>query len=288
MAIREANDALEHAGDQLSTLSDMNSYSEDQSTWGSVSRLIAHGSELAMIFGGVVPYIPQYLSIKRSGNTKGFSLYVCLALIIANTLRILFWFGRHFETPLLLQSILMNITMMELVRLCVNVNAKRDSQQLLTSSGSGKEMFSSQRKERIFIDFDVNYFWQWTDFQSYVEAVASFLAGGSLLMYFMLKVEPFVEMVGFLAVFTEALLGTPQFYRNFKNKSTHGMSLQMVCMWTCGDLFKTTYFYLRQAPVQFYLCGCLQVMVDLSILLQVWHYREATIKRKKTEVNMHY
>ena len=107
---------------------------------------------------------------------------------------------------------------MELVRLCVNVNAKRDSQQLLTSSGSGKEMFSSQRKERIFIDFDVNYFWQWTDFQSYVEAVASFLAGGSLLMYFMLKVEPFVEMVGFAAVFTEALLGTPQFYRNFKNK----------------------------------------------------------------------
>ena len=103
MAIREANDALGHAGDQLSTLSDMNSYSEDQSTWGSVSRLIAHGSELAMIFGGVVPYIPQYLSIKRSGNTKGFSLYVCLALIIANTLRILFWFGRHFETPLLLQ-----------------------------------------------------------------------------------------------------------------------------------------------------------------------------------------
>ena len=71
--------------------------------------------------------------------------------------------------------------MMELVRLCVNVNAKRDSQQLLTSSGSGKEMFSSQRKERIFIDFDLNYFWQWTDFQSYVEAVASFLAGGSLL-----------------------------------------------------------------------------------------------------------
>ena len=103
MAIREANDALGHAGDQLSTLSDMNSYSEDQSTLASVSRLIAHGSELAMIFGGVVPYIPQYLSIKRSGNTKGFSLYVCLALIIANTLRILFWFGRHFETPLLLQ-----------------------------------------------------------------------------------------------------------------------------------------------------------------------------------------
>ena len=121
--------------------------------------------------------------------------------------------------------------MMELVRLCVNVNAKRDSQQLLTSSGSGKEMFSSQRKERIFIDFDLNYFWQWTDFQSYVEAVASFLAGGSLLMYFMLKVEPFVEMVGFAAVFTEALLGTPQFYRNFKNKV-------ISFTWGRGEIFR--------------------------------------------------
>ena len=103
MAIREANDVLGHAGEHVSTSSDMNSYSEDQSTWSSVLRLVAHGSELAMIFGGVVPYIPQYLSIKRSGNTKGFSLYVCLALIVANTLRILFWFGRHYETPLLLQ-----------------------------------------------------------------------------------------------------------------------------------------------------------------------------------------
>ena len=111
----------------------------------------------------------------------------------------------------------MNVTMMELVRLCVSVNAKRDSEQLLTSSGSGKDIFS-QKDEKIFIDFNFRHFWRWTDFQSYVEAVASFLAGGSLIMYFMLNVEPFVEAVGFAAVFTEALLGMPQFYRNYKNQ----------------------------------------------------------------------
>ncbi|KAG0730183.1 PQ-loop repeat-containing protein 1 [Chionoecetes opilio] len=48
-------------------------------------------SSLAMMFGGVVPYIPQYLEIRRSENTEGFSLYVCLVLLVANTLRILFW-----------------------------------------------------------------------------------------------------------------------------------------------------------------------------------------------------
>ena len=103
MTLDETKNIPGHGGGDLSTSGDTRSYNEDISTWASLMKLIAIGSELAMIFGGVVPYIPQYLSIKRSGNTKGFSLYVCLALIVANTLRILFWFGRHFETPLLLQ-----------------------------------------------------------------------------------------------------------------------------------------------------------------------------------------
>ena len=48
-------------------------------------------SSLAMIVGGVLPYVPQYLEIKKTGNADGFSLYVCLTLLIANILRILFW-----------------------------------------------------------------------------------------------------------------------------------------------------------------------------------------------------
>lgn len=56
---------------------------------GNVVSFIASG---AMIFGGVVPYIPQYREIRRKEDSEGFSLYVCLALLIANTLRILFWF----------------------------------------------------------------------------------------------------------------------------------------------------------------------------------------------------
>ena len=104
MTMNEANKVLEQGGGaDIPNVGITTSHVMDESSFSSVMRLIALGCELAMIFGGVVPYIPQYISIKRSGNTKGFSLYVCLALIIANTLRILFWFGRHFETPLLLQ-----------------------------------------------------------------------------------------------------------------------------------------------------------------------------------------
>ena len=69
-----------------------------------------------------MPYIPQYWQIKQKQTTQvhdfffliivkrfintweqGFSLHVCLALLLANTLRIIFWFGKRFETPLLVQ-----------------------------------------------------------------------------------------------------------------------------------------------------------------------------------------
>lgn len=239
--------------------------------WSSLAiQLVTIGCELAMVFGGVVPYIPQYMQIKQKQTTQGFSLHVCLALLLANTLRIIFWFGKHFETPLLIQSILMNIAMFALIHICVGINNK-------------EYLVVEKRKPRVFTDLDPQFFWQWTDFPSYVEFIMVVALVFSVLMFFLIDVGPFVETIGFLAVFTEAMLGVPQFYRNFKNRSTYGMSIPMVMMWTCGDIFKTTYFYLRDTPPQFFICGAMQVSVDLCILAQVWLYRENTEKRKRSE-----
>ena len=47
----------------------------------------------------------------------------------------------------------------------------------------------------------------------------------------------------------------------------------MVLMWFSGDTFKTGYFVARQSPIQFWVCGTLQVIVDVLILLQVLLYR---------------
>jgi len=236
-------------------------------------QFVTFACEMAIMFGGVVPYVPQYLQIRQKQTTQGFSLYVCLALLLANTLRIIFWFGKHYETPLLIQSILMNICMFALVQLCVSVNNK-------------DVIVTERRREHVFTDLDPNFFWGWTDFTSYVEFIMTLAAIGSMLMYFLIDYAPFVETVGFLAVFMEAMLGVPQFYRNHKNKSTYGMSIPMVLMWSTGDVFKTSYFYLRNTPPQFFICGSLQVCVDLLILGQVWLYRENTSKKKKSERSM--
>lgn len=57
------------------------------SVFNSLVSWVAAG---AMVFGGVVPYIPQYRDIRRTQNAEGFSTYVCLVLLVANILRILF------------------------------------------------------------------------------------------------------------------------------------------------------------------------------------------------------
>uniref|UniRef100_A0A9L0JZI9 Solute carrier family 66 member 2 n=1 Tax=Equus asinus TaxID=9793 RepID=A0A9L0JZI9_EQUAS len=84
-------------------------------------QLVSWGAAGAMVFGGVVPYIPQYRDIRRTQNAEGFSAYVCLVLLVANILRILFWFGRRFESPLLWQSVVMILTMLLMLKLCTEV-----------------------------------------------------------------------------------------------------------------------------------------------------------------------
>lgn len=223
------------------------------SVFNSLVSWVAAG---AMVFGGVVPYIPQYRDIRRTQNAEGFSTYVCLVLLVANILRILFRFGRYFETLLLMQSTVMIATMLIMLNLCTSV---RTASELNT-------------KRRSFIDFDWNHFWSWSHFSDYVQCVVAFTLVAAYITYLLLDSVLFVETLGFLAVFSEAMLGTPQLHCNYQNKSTEGMSIKMVLMWTSGDTFKTVYFLLTQAPVQFWTCGLLQVFVDCAILFQVYYY----------------
>ncbi|XP_013997797.1 solute carrier family 66 member 2 isoform X2 [Salmo salar] len=221
-----------------------------------LNQLVTWIAAGAMVFGGVVPYIPQYRDIRRTQNAEGFSTYVCLVLLVANILRILFRFGRYFETPLLWQSIVMIATMLIMLDLCTNVRVATEL----------------QTKRRSFTDFDWSHFWSWSRFVDYLQCVVAFTLSAAYVTYLLLDSSVFVESLGFLAVFTEAMLGMPQLYCNYQNKSTEGMSIKMVMMWTSGDTFKTGYFLLTEAPVQFWTCGLLQVGVDVAILFQVYYY----------------
>ncbi|GAU96576.1 hypothetical protein RvY_08004 [Ramazzottius varieornatus] len=255
--------ALKDTGEKDSNSSNISSWFVDWKSYVSpgtsmaAKSLVSSVASLTMMIGGAVPYIPQYRAIKQTQNAEGFSTYVCLALLVANILRITFWFGKPFELPLLAQSFIMIAAMLLVLHLVVGVRQRTSS---------------AQQTRKHLRDFDPSTFWQWTDFQSYVEFLSLFSVSCGTLMFMFRNYPAFVETVGFLAVFTEAMLGAPQFYRNLKNRSTAGMSVAMVAMWTSGDLFKTIYFIARDSPVQFIICGVLQVLIDFAILAQIVIY----------------
>ncbi|XP_007537149.1 solute carrier family 66 member 2 isoform X2 [Erinaceus europaeus] len=245
-----------------------------------LQRLASWAAAGAMVFGGVVPYIPQYRDIRRSQNADGFSTHVCLVLLVANILRILFWFGRHFESPLLWQSVVMILAMLLMLRLCTEVHAAGELglKRRAFSVADCKDEAGRTPLRRALLDLDPQHFWRWSSFWDYVQCVVAFTGVAGYVTYLSLDSVLFVETLGFLAVLTEAMLGVPQLYRNHQNRSTEGMSIKMVVMWTSGDTFKTAYFLLNGAPLQFSVCGLLQVLVDLAILGQAYTFARQSPK----------
>jgi solute carrier family 66, member 2 len=108
-------------------------------------------------------------------------------------------------------------------------------------------------------------------------AVAVIFLGGLILAILIPSVmfidSPwFVEILGFFALGIEACLGTPQLYQNYQKRSTAGLSYEMIASWAVGDLFKTLYFIYSGAPLQFILCGAVQLTVDAAITYQIMTY----------------
>ncbi len=57
---------------------------------------------------------------------------------------------------------------------------------------------------------------------------------------------PFMgDLIGFVSMSIEALLGFPQLISNYKTKSVKGLSYTMIGMWFVGDAFKTAYFIME-------------------------------------------
>uniref|UniRef100_A0A3P9H1E0 Solute carrier family 66 member 2 n=1 Tax=Oryzias latipes TaxID=8090 RepID=A0A3P9H1E0_ORYLA len=227
-----------------------------QGSWTLLSLL----ASLLMVFGGALPYVPQYQEIQRSSNTEGFSTRVCLVLLIANILRIFFWIGKQFEVTLLLQSVVMILTMFAMLHLCCAV---QNSNRVST-------------KQHRITDLNVGSFWKWSVFEDYLLFCFGFTVLCAVVSLLLMDSGVFVETLGLLAVTFEAMLGMPQLLQNFNNRSTKGMSVKMVLLWTAGDVFKTTYFITNQSPVQFWLCGSVQILIDGAILLQVLLYSRDT------------
>lgn len=208
--------------------------------------------DVFMIAGVVWPYYPQARSILATRNPEGFSLLVSLVIIVACTLRVFFWVVKRFETVLLLQAVA--AVAAQVAMLAVVMHVKR-------ANGTAPAAR--------FRDLKAATFWAWGDLRSYLEFMALLViclwgvttAAGQSTWY--------AEALGTAALGIEALLPVPQVLKNFRQRSTAGLSAVLVVSWFVGDVFKTAIAIQLAAPVQFVACGVFQMAMDAVILVQM-------------------
>lgn len=162
-------------------------------------------------------------------------------LIIANITRLVYWLGDHFQTYLLVQSVLMVIFQYGLLYVCVLYRPENWRDSLRPRP----------------LDF-----WQWARFGTFLEATAILVVAHAVLFFLLHKVDAYVQLLGFLALGLEATLPIPQVLANYRAKSTAGFRLSVLASWAIGDAVKTVYFFLTpNNPLQFKVCGIFQLSV---------------------------
>lgn len=210
-----------------------------------------------MILCPVVGYVDQYKSMANSGSIQGFSPKVCAVLLASNVLRIFFWTCKRFDTTLLYQSIVMIFAMIVLLELCVRL----------------------QRKSKPYVPFNidslVDNFWEWSDFTAYLWVLGLLVTTAFLLTAIFIDVPLYVELLGLLSLSIEAFVPYPQLRTIMKTKSSQGFSLLVLGTWFIGDSFKTFYFIYEKSPIQFILCGAVQLSIDCLILIFMFKYEGA-------------
>lgn len=247
---------------------------------GIVSNLL----DALMVLGPNIGFIAQIKKFHDVNSSEGFSKHVTLILLIANILRIFFWYGKQFNIILLFQSIASLIMQLILLQQCLafsnNNSDSKQSNNIKANLNEINRIFYFKKGEL----FRVKDFWNWSQFIDYIYFLTIFVV---VLIFtaklFTFENAAFVEILGTASALVEACLGVPQVYNNFKNKSTDTLSLIMIFTWVLGDSFKSFYFYKTEAPLQLLMVGLTQLLIDFVIIAQIYYYNNIYPKLNKTK-----
>ena len=203
-----------------------------------------------------VGYIHQYMKIVSLKKTEGFSKLVSFILIISYIFRTFFWIGKHFEKSILFNGIFGIIVQLLLLRVCLKYDTKL------------------QKNDSISRFFNLKEFWNWPYFSDYlffVFFISSLIAIVSLMVGYNNKY--YVFLLGVITSTIESFCDVPQIYELYISKNPYTVSYLLISMWLSGDLFKVSYFFCRDTPIQLILCSIFQLTTDIILSSQIVYYR---------------
>ena len=242
----------------------------EESSFSYYSKFLA---DLMMIFIPSVGYYFQAMKFKQTKSTKGFAKFLCLLLLIANILRIFFWFGKKFALTLLYQAIVVIISQIYLIHVYFKYQdelPKSKEKSLAESLTNWNETINPMK------------IWNWGDEIEYYKFIILFIFTLSIICS-MVGVDNtnFYEILGTISVSCETFIELPQIKENCITKNTKNLSGAMVLMWFIGDLFKTTYNFIYKSPTQMVIGGLIMNCEDIILSSQVIIYGDNNFFNKK-------
>jgi uncharacterized protein with PQ loop repeat len=261
----------------------MNSIYSKISKNNTYSFLLKLSVDIIMIFVPSIGYFFQALKFKQTKSTKGFAKFLCLLLLLANILRIFFWFGKKFTLTLLYQAIVVIISQIYLIHVYLEY---QDDLPATT--------------EKPLLDYIINWketlnpkkIWNWSDEIEYFKFICFLFFIFSILCLMVgVKNKTFYDIIGTISVSCETFIELPQIKENCVTKDTRNISGAMVLMWFIGDLFKTTYNIIYKSPMQMIIGGIIMNCEDIILSTQVLLYNENSFlnkifKRRNKYVNL--
>ncbi|RMZ11347.1 hypothetical protein D0860_03452 [Hortaea werneckii] len=257
---------------------------------------INHIAPAFIVTSPVTSYADQIWSIHKNRSSAGFSLDIPLIMLVSSitkyvdallTLkylspkahiglgRLFYWFGAHYDTPLLIQALVMCVVQVVLLHVALQnrppVGAQHSLNQPFAGAKEGPQGFLLHRP------YD---FWQWRNQRPYWSFLAYYTAALAILQLIIGPNETYVQIQGFVALGVEAILPIPQILENHRLRSSKGFRVSVLVNWLIGDAFKMTYFFMSEGgiPWAFKLCGMFQAACDCYLGVQYWMYEQGTLR----------
>ncbi|KAI6825874.1 hypothetical protein KC340_g10122 [Hortaea werneckii] len=236
---------------------------------------INHIAPAFIVTSPVTSYADQIWSIHKNRSSAGFSLDIPLIMLLSSITKLFYWFGAHYDTPLLIQALVMCVVQVVLLHVALQnrppVGAQHGLNQPFAGAKEGPEGLLVHRP------YD---FWQWRNRRPYWNFLAYYTAALAILQLLIGPNETYVQIQGFVALGVEAILPIPQILENHRLRSSKGFRVSVLVNWLIGDAFKMTYFFMSEGgiPWAFKLCGMFQAACDCYLGVQYWMYEQGTLR----------
>lgn len=213
--------------------------------------------------------------------SSGFSIDVCLIMLISSIFKIIYYMLDPYEITLFRQAVIMIFVQIILLKTALRYLEKPaklyESEKIINQSSSYLEIVFNHLKY-----FDNFYqrpynFWQWFDNHlRFWEFLIGFSLGLTVLSLIFQSSFYFAWLMGFLGLFTESLLPLPQILLMHRVKSVKNFKWVLVLSWLGGDFTKINYliFGTDQVSGIFMLAALFQTALDFFIAGQYLYYRQ--------------